>query len=164
MSRAWPFENKVDPSDLRIKDPQDFLAKLGRDGSEAIVIRIGMNDAQLVMVDGEGRWDRWVYRSLEEATAIAETLEVPVHVGEYPEATRVRIGKFVPDAGHWDTSGGYPEQGDIGPVNPYPENRPRQVGAAETKRAGSDGRETKEQVEKQASSDGGEATEERDQE
>lgn len=124
MSRAWPFESKKDVT--KIRGPQDFLAVYGRDGSEAVVIRIGANDTQLVLVDGAGRWDRWVYHSEEEATKTAESLGLPVHVGEYPEETRVRIGKFQPGADHFD-GGAYPEQGAVGPVKPYPENRPRKL-------------------------------------
>lgn len=124
MTRAWPFESKKDVE--KIRGPEDFLAVYGAQGSEAVVIRIGMNDTQLVLVDGAGRWDRWVYHSEEEATKIAGSLGLPVHVGEYPEETRVRIGKFQPDAEHFDR-GAYPEQGAVGPVNPYPENRPRRL-------------------------------------
>lgn len=124
MNRAWPFESKKEV--IKIRGPQDFLAVYGRDGSEAIVIRIGANDTQLVLVDGAGRWDRWVYHSETEAKKVAETLRVPVHVGEYPESTRVRIGKFQPGADHFETAA-YPEQGAVGPINQYPENRPRKV-------------------------------------
>ena len=124
MSRAWPFESKKEVT--KIRGPQDFLAVYGSEGSEAVVIRIGGNDTQLVLVDGAGRWDRWVYHSEAEATKVAESLGLPVHVGEYPEETRVRIGKFQPGADHFD-SGAYPEQGAVGPVNPYPENRPRKL-------------------------------------
>ena len=128
MSRAWPFENTSEPVE-RIRSPQDFLERLGAEGTEAVVIRIGANDAQMVLVNGQGRWERWVYHSVEEATEVAEGLGLPVHVGEYPEETRVRIGKFQPDAQHFDR-GAYPEQGAVGPVIPYPENRPRQTGDA----------------------------------
>lgn len=124
MDRAWPFESKKEAD--KIRDPQDFLAVYGREGSEAVVIRIGMNDAQLVLVDGEGRWDRWVYHSEAEAGKVAESLGVPLHIGEYPEGTRVRIGKFQPGAEHFDRDA-YPEQGAVGPVFNYPENRPRRL-------------------------------------
>ena len=122
MSRAWPFENTE--ADAKILTPEQFIEKLGKDGSEAVVIRIGMNDAQLVLVDGRGRWERWVYHSVEEASKIGESLGVPVHVGEYPEETRVRIGKYVPGKDHYEKDA-YPEQGEVGPLFPYPENRPR---------------------------------------
>ena len=127
MSRAWPFENT--DADAKIRTPQQFVDKLGKDGSEAVVIRIGMNDAQLVLVDGRGRWERWVYHSVEEASGVAESLGVPLHVGEYPEETRVRIGKYVPSDEHYEKDA-YPEQGEVGPLFPYPENRERQTDIA----------------------------------
>jgi len=123
MRRAWPFEQKSEGIE-KIRSPRDFLDKLGAEGSEAVVIRIGMNDAQLVMVDSRGFWDRWVYHSVAEALEVASSLGVPVHDGEYPEETRVRIGKYQPGPEHFDKAA-YPEQGEVGPVIPYPENRPR---------------------------------------
>lgn len=124
MSRAWPFEGKEEAAPIR--SPEEFIRRLGSEGAEAVVIRIGVNDAQLVLVDGDGRWDRWVYHSVEEATEAGEALGVPVHVGEYPEETRVRINKYQPPPERWEGPA-YPEQGEVGPVIPYPENRPRRV-------------------------------------
>lgn len=134
MSRAWPFESKSEGIE-KIRDPEDFLDKLGRDGTEAVVIRIGMNDAQLVLVDGQGRWERWVYHSMDEAKAEAEKLGLEVHENEYPEETRVRIGKFQPGFEHYSRSA-YPEQGEVGPVIPYPENRPRRAPGSDHPGAG----------------------------
>lgn len=126
MSRAWPFEGKSEGID-RIRDPQDFIKKLGAEGTEAVVIRIGLNDAMLVLVDQAGRWERWVYHSVDEAKSVAGSLGLEdVHEGEYPEELRVRIGKFQPGAETYER-GAYPEQGEVGPVIPYPENRPRRL-------------------------------------
>jgi hypothetical protein len=122
MSRAWPFEDKPE-APVRARVPSDFVER-DREGTEAIVIRIGLNDAQLVLVDGQGRWDRWVYHSLDEARAEAEKLGVDVHVGEYPEEVRVRMNAYRRPADDFDRAA-YPEQGAVGPVIPYPENRPR---------------------------------------
>ena len=107
-----------------MRTPAHFVDQ--RDGTEAVVIRIGLNDAQLVLVDGTGAWQRWVYHSVEEATEIAEGLSVPVHVGEYPEELRVKINSLQRPAADFDRSA-YPEQGGVGPVMPYPENRPRRM-------------------------------------
>jgi hypothetical protein len=128
VARAWPFEDKPEPS-RRAKVPEDFLKQRGAEGSEAVVVRIGANDAQLVLVDSDGFWDRWVYHSMEEAQTNAEALGVPVHVGEYPEATRVRMNSYVRPASSFD-AGAYPEQGHVGPVIEYPENRPRRLDLA----------------------------------
>lgn len=134
MSRAWPFEG-TEEFKVKIRGPQDFVRIHGIDGTEAVVIRIGMNDTQLVLVDKEGRWDRWVYASVEDAEGIAKELGVEVHVGEYKEATRVRIGKYVPPASQYEDAP-YPEQGEVGPVLPYPENRPRETTLPRKKKSG----------------------------
>jgi hypothetical protein len=134
MKRAWPFEG-TEEFEVKIRHPKDFLNRYGKEGMEAVVIRIGMNDTQLVLIDGEGRWDRWVYTSLEQAQKVAEELGLDVHVGEYPEATRVRMGKFIPPPQHFEDHA-YPEQGEVGPVNPYPENRPRDITLPRPKRSG----------------------------
>ena len=131
MSRAWPFEDVseggVDPTRVRL--PQDFVAAAG-EGTDAVIVRIGMNDAQLVLVDADGRWSRWVYHSTDEAEEVARSLGVPVHVGEYPEELRVRMNAYQRPREDFDR-GAYPEQGAVGPVINYPENRPRRVEAEE---------------------------------
>jgi hypothetical protein len=134
MSRAWPFEG-TEEFKVKIRGPEDFTRIHGTEGTEAVVIRIGMNDTMLVLIDGEGRWDRWVYSSIESAQEVAEGLGVEVHVGEYPEATRVRMGKFVPPSEQYEEAA-YPEQGEVGPVLPYPENRPRETTLPRKKKAG----------------------------
>lgn len=122
MARAWPFEDRPEPLE-RVRTPAEFVERAG-DGVDAVVIRIGLNDAQVVLIDEDGRWDRWVYHSLDEATEEAERLGVPVHVGEYPEEIRVRMNNHRRPAADFDLAA-YPEQGRVGPVIPYPENRPR---------------------------------------
>ena len=125
MSRAWPFEGQEDSGPIR--SPEQFLERAG-DGCDAVVIRIGLNDAQLVLVDPRGAWQRWVYHSVEEATSVAEGLELEPTVGEYPEELRVRINSYPRPAIDFDRAA-YPEQGAVGPVIPYPENRPRRLDA-----------------------------------
>lgn len=105
--------------------PEEYIAG-NLDGMEAVVIRIGAGEAQLVLVDSQGRWDRWVYGSVDACTVKAEELGISdVHVGEYPEKTRVRMNAHQRTEESF-AAGAYPEQGLVGPVNSYPENRPRQ--------------------------------------
>ncbi|MFN2388869.1 MAG: hypothetical protein ABR575_04605 [Actinomycetota bacterium] len=125
MARAWPFEGQPE-GDQRIRRPEQFVAR-DRDGTEAVIVRIGLHDTQLVLVGGRGEWQRWVYHSEDEARAAAHTLGVPVHEGEYPETTRVRMNSYQRTRSDFDR-GAYPEQGRVGPVIPYPENRPRPPG------------------------------------
>lgn len=108
----------------RVSRPEDFAGDDVTD-VEAIVIRIGAGEAQLVLVDAEGRWDRWVYRSTDECIAKAKQLGiVELHEGEYPEKTRVRMNAYRKPVEEF-AAGAYPEQGGVGPLIPYPENRHR---------------------------------------
>ncbi len=121
MARAWPFEG-VEEREL-FREPKNFAQARGQ-GTEAVIVRIGLHDAQAILVGPDGRWQRWVYRSVEEAREALAELEIPVHEGEYPEDLRVRINSYVRPQEDFDRSA-YPEQGAVGPVIPYPENRPR---------------------------------------
>jgi hypothetical protein len=132
MSRAWPFEEKSEPLPV-VHEPEDFLAQAPA-VTEAVVVRIGLRDAQLVLIDGEGGWKRWVYPTVERATEVAESLGVAVHIGGYPEGVRVRMNGRRRSADEFDR-GAYPEQGEVGPVNSYRENRPRQLDSSRPKEA-----------------------------
>ncbi|MGH2750946.1 MAG: hypothetical protein ACRDK3_08760 [Actinomycetota bacterium] len=115
------------PREKRVSEPEHFI-KDGIEGIEAVVVRIGAGEAQLVLVDSEGRWDRWVYGSVAQCTAKAKELGVPdIHEGEYPEKTRVRMNAYQRTRESYEAAA-YPEQGVVGPVKPYPENRPRRPG------------------------------------
>lgn len=123
--RSWPFEDVVEGGGTtRYRVPRDFVS--AHAGTEAVVVRIGLHDTQVVLVDQDGWWDRWVYHSLDEAKEIARALGVPVHVGEYPEPIRVRMNKARRSRKEFDTAA-YPEEGHIGPAIPHPENRPRRL-------------------------------------
>jgi len=98
----------------------------GREEVDAVAIRIGLNGAQLVLVDSTGEWERWVYPSPDEAAEVAGALEIPLHAGQYPEEVRVRMNRHRRSADSFRRAA-YPEQGRVGPVIPYPENRPRRA-------------------------------------
>ena len=55
MERAWPFENTPEPTwrPRRIKRPRDYVSLHG-EGTEAVIVRIGLHDAQLVLVAPNG--------------------------------------------------------------------------------------------------------------
>lgn len=129
MARAWPFEDKPEAggAGAKFREPAQYLAAHG-DGCEAVVVRIGAHDSQLVLVDAGGAWDRWVYHSHDEALTEAQALGIPVHDGEYPEELRVRMNARQRPTREFEEAA-YPEQGRVGPVIPYPENRPRRAEA-----------------------------------
>ena len=127
MQRSWPFEDHVDPLPP-IRSPEDFLRRHGPK-ADAVVIRIGLNGAQLVLISESGQWDRWVLASVEEAEEAARSLGTSVYVGEFPEAVRVRMNARRREADEFER-GAYPEQGWVGTVRPYAENRPRRPSEA----------------------------------
>jgi hypothetical protein len=128
MTRTWPFEHLGEPLEP-FRTPADFISRRGP-GIAGVVVRIGLGDAQLVLVDAEGLWERWVYPSTDEAVRVARDLGVPHHVGDYPEDVRLRMNARVRSPQEF-ARGPYPEEGRVGPVRPYPENRPRRVEEAE---------------------------------
>jgi hypothetical protein len=122
MARTWPFEGKGEPREP-FHSPKDFVRRQGP-GVEAVVVRIGLNDAQLVLVDERGSWERWVYSSTDEAARVASELGVTAHMGAYPDELRVKMNLHVRPSEDFEQAA-YPEQGRVGPVIPYPENRRR---------------------------------------
>src|SRR5688572_25758592 len=115
MPEEWPFASPTDTEELQrgFRQPQDFLKARGAEGAEAVIVRIGLHDAQLVLIDGKGFWDRWVFHSMEEATEVAEGLGIDVHKDEYPEKTRVRVNAYQRPKQDIDRAP-YPEQGAVG--------------------------------------------------
>lgn len=122
MKRAWPFERHSDPVRAP-RSPKEFVAREAEE-VEAVVIRTGMGAAQAVLVAPSGNWRRWVYPTMDEAMEAARDAGCRVHEQEFPDALRVRINAFRRPAEDFRRAP-YPEQGWVGPVRFYPENRPR---------------------------------------
>jgi hypothetical protein len=120
--RAWPFEGHKDPEPAPAT-PEEFVARHG-EPTEAVIVRIGSSGTQMVLVAPTGKWDRWVYDSADEAHAAAEELGTQAHVGAFPEEVRARMNLYRPSDAEFERAP-YPEQGAVGGVSPYPENRPR---------------------------------------
>jgi hypothetical protein len=135
MARAWPFEGLGEPEEP-FHDPESFVRRRGP-GVQAVVVRIGLHDAQLVLVDRDGRWERWVYTGQDDARAAAENLGLPLHLGAFPEELRALMNVYVRRPEELARSP-YPERGRVGPVRPYPENRPRRVEREEPQEPQSD--------------------------
>jgi hypothetical protein len=127
-SRTWPFEGRPEPQEP-FHSPRDFVVRRGPDVRGAVV-RIGLHDAQLVLVDATGLWDRWVYVSVDAARAAAAEVGVEAGVGRFADDVRVDMNRRRRTPEEF-ASGAYPEQGRVGPVVPYPENRPRRPAADE---------------------------------
>jgi len=72
-----------------------------RQDVEALVQRCGLDTFDLLLIDLQGNWTRWVFESEEEAVAVADNLGVPLHRGWDDRMTR-RMNK----RDHWNEPGG----------------------------------------------------------
>ena len=68
---------------------------------EAVLQRCGRDTWDLVLIDVEGNWTRWVFVSREAAEAAAEDLEVPLH-----DAWDARMTQRMNRRDHWGEPGG----------------------------------------------------------
>jgi hypothetical protein len=68
---------------------------------EALLQRCGLDTYDLLLIDFEGNWTRWVFASEDEAVAVADSLDVPLHRGWDDRMTR-RMNK----RDHWNEPGG----------------------------------------------------------
>ena len=72
-----------------------------RSDVEAVVQRCGLRTYDLLLIDAEGNWTRWVFTSEEAAAAAAESLDVPLH-REWDE----RMVRRMNHRDHWNQPGG----------------------------------------------------------
>ena len=82
------------PSELR------KFAMLRQD-VEAVLQRCGLDTFDLILVDLEGNWTRWVFPSKEAAEAVVQGLEVPLH-----EGWDARMLRRVNKRDNWNKPGG----------------------------------------------------------
>jgi hypothetical protein len=69
---------------------------------EAVLQRCGLNTFDLLLIDLDGNWTRWVFPSREIAEGVAHELEVPVHDGWDDDRMAKRMNK----RDHWNDPGG----------------------------------------------------------
>jgi len=72
-----------------------------RSGVDAVVQRIGRDTWDLILIDGDGAWDRWVFTSEEEATAAGEASGATVQAGWTDQ-----LSQRVTRRDEWRTPGG----------------------------------------------------------
>jgi hypothetical protein len=75
--------------------------KLQRSDVEAVLQRCGLNTFDLLLIDVDGNWTRWVFTSEGNAVAVAEGLELPLHRG-WDDRMVKRMNK----RDHWNEPGG----------------------------------------------------------
>ncbi len=70
-------------------------------GVEAVLQRCGIDTFDLILIDLDGNWTRWVFPSEEAATVVADRLEIPLH-HEWDDRMVKRLNK----RDHWNEPGG----------------------------------------------------------
>jgi hypothetical protein len=68
---------------------------------EAVAQRCGVDTFDLILIDLDGNWTRWVFPSEEAAEAVARNLGVPLH-REWDDRMVKRMNK----RDHWGEPGG----------------------------------------------------------
>ena len=72
-----------------------------RQDVEAVLQRCGLDTYDLILIDLEGNWTRWVFSSEDVAVAVARDLDVPLHLG-WDERMVRRMNR----RDHWNEPGG----------------------------------------------------------
>jgi hypothetical protein len=70
---------------------------------EAVLQRCGADTFDLVLIDLDGNWTRWVFPSREVAEAVASDLEIPLHMGWEEDD---RMARRMNKRDHWNEPGG----------------------------------------------------------
>ena len=81
------------------KELRDF--KLLRPDVEAVLQRCGLNTYDLLLIDVDGNWTRWVFTTEEAAVSVADGLDLPLHRG-WDDRMVKRMNK----RDHWNQPGG----------------------------------------------------------
>lgn len=87
---------------MRVRTPAELRRFVQlRPSVEAVLQRCGARTFDLLLIDMEGNWTRWVFTSEDVARAVARDLEVPLHEGWDDRMAR-RMNK----RDHWNEEGG----------------------------------------------------------
>ncbi|HEV8419716.1 MAG TPA: hypothetical protein VGR13_00015 [Actinomycetota bacterium] len=87
---------------MAVRTPEELRTfVIYRPDVEALIQRCGLDTYDLLLIDLQGNWTRWVFPSEEEAIAVADLLGVPLHRGWDDRMTR-RMNK----RDHWNEPGG----------------------------------------------------------
>ncbi len=87
---------------MRVRTPRELREFVWRhSGVEAVLQRCGVDTFDLILIDLEGNWTRWVFPSEEQAEVVADRLEVPLH-RDWDDRMVKRMNK----RDHWNEPGG----------------------------------------------------------
>lgn len=87
--------------------PLDFVSS--REDVEGVIMHVGLNNTQVVLVAADGEWLRFVVPSMEAAREFCERLRITGHENAYPDHLKQRMGKFKRTSEDW-AAAPYPER------------------------------------------------------
>jgi len=87
---------------MRARTPSELRRfVLGRPSVEAVLQRCGIETYDLLLIDMDGNWTRWVFTSDDAARAVADDLDVRLH-----EGWDDRMARRMNRRDHWNQPGG----------------------------------------------------------
>lgn len=87
---------------MRARTPSELRTfALLRPDVEAVLQRCGLDTFDLLLIDLDGNWTRWVFPSEDVAVSVADDLEVSLHRG-WDERMTKRMNR----RDHWNVPGG----------------------------------------------------------
>ena len=90
-----------------LQTPLDFVRS--REDVEGVIMHIGLNNTQVVLVAADGEWTRFVVPSMEAGREFCARLRITAHEGAYPDHLRQRMGGFKRTPEDW-AAAPYPER------------------------------------------------------
>jgi len=102
-----PAETDIIPTMVQISEtPYEFTST--REGVEGVVMHIGLNSSQVILVASDGEWLRYVVPSMEAAREVCERLKIPCHEG-WPDHLRQAVASYKRSPEDW-AAAPYPER------------------------------------------------------
>lgn len=86
--------------------PQEFVKR--KKEVEAVIMHIGLNTTQVILIAEDGEWIRYVVPSLDAAKETCKRLGVEYHEG-YPDHLRLRMANYKRSPRDW-AEAPYPER------------------------------------------------------
>lgn len=88
------------------ESPKEFTRT--RSAVEAVIMRIGLNTTQVILIAEDGEWLRFVVADIETAKTMCTRLGIESHEG-YPDHLRLRVSKHTRSREDW-AQAPYPER------------------------------------------------------
>lgn len=90
-----------------VQTPLDFVRS--HEDVEGVIMHVGLNNTQVVLVAADGEWLRFVVPTMEAGREFCARLRIPGHEGAYPDSLRQRMARYKRSPEDW-AAAPYPER------------------------------------------------------